>query len=428
MENSDLLDLISRKDRETITLEWKRRSTLRSRQADIAAGLVSLANRYGGKMIVGVKDSGEFEGKYGSATEVDEDKGRIDDISTQRCSPPIDYTADLVECPSGDVIVINVKRRSGAPHAVIEKKGGEIRERTYYARTSHGKRLLTDSQLEWMFKNPGDYVSRKRFVTKIVYNRENYRMQWFDRVPNPPLHFEFFMSYFIQEHLAEIKSVTDPTKEMESIVPLYLNLLPYSVLELLTRSFANHWNSNVVNPSPDTSERLEMSSVYDTVKDRFDFLTKYLNEKEFLHPFSMAVPKNLKISVDGDSKHRSELRFYIDNLLELKIKISGGSWMLQVPGDHPISAIMNQVPKPRSVDSKVASCDFYFEIDAWLDIFNIEYPNYEDYQKWINRIIDVVESQYSWSKFLERIPDGILYRIDWNLRNLIKTMFPKTEI
>ena len=102
--------------------------------------------------------------------------------------------------------------------------------------------------------------------------------------------------------------------------------------------------------------------------------------------------------------------------------------MITVPGDHPISAIMNQVPKPMSIDSKFATSEYVCEIDAWLDIFNIDYQNYDDYQKWMERIMEIVENQYSWNKYLENTPDGILYRIDWNLRSLIKAIDPKAEV
>ncbi len=124
----------------------------------------------------------------------------------------------------------------------------------------------------------------------------------------------------------------------------------------------------------------------------------------------------------------AEIVFKIDDLLELKIKFRGGSWMITVPGDHPISAIMNQVPKPMSIDSKFATSEYVCEIDAWLDIFNIDYQNYDDYQKWMERIMEIVENQYSWNKYLENTPDGILYRIDWNLRSLIKAIDPKAEV
>lgn len=177
MNPEELLKIIQGKDKESLTLELKTRNTLRYKQEDITPVLVSFANRYGGQLLIGVKDSGDLDGKYNSPKEVDDDKGRIDNICTQKCSPPLSYTADLVETPKGDIIVVNVNRRQGPPHAVIKKRGGEIKERLYYARTSHGKRLVTDSQLNWMFKNPGDYIERKRFTTNIVYNRENYSNQ-----------------------------------------------------------------------------------------------------------------------------------------------------------------------------------------------------------------------------------------------------------
>jgi len=400
---------------------------LRKRPDDIADGLVSFANRYGGKMIIGVHDSGELDGKYGSPKEVDEDKGRIDNICVQNCSPPIEYTTEILEYKDGDVLVVDVKRRRGPPHAVIKKKGGEIRERTYYARTSHGKRLLTDSQLDWMFKNPGDFVDKRQFRAVVAYNNENYGLQSFDNVPNPPIAHDFFMGYFIQEHLEEVKAVTNPKEEYESISPLFLNLLPYSILVRIGWSNVHTWNPNTENPDHRKGVNFSLEDIEDVTENRFDFITEGVKDEKFFNPWQMFVPNGLKIKISGDGKYNSELKFYIEDFLELKISIRGGSWESAIPAEHPVSAILNQTYRRVNADSKIRNSRYVISIDSWMDIFNVNYRNYDDYQVWMKRIGDIVESWYSWDKFLSSIPDGILYRIDWNLKTLIDALDSKSN-
>ena len=42
-----------------------------------------------------------------------------------------------------------------------------------------------------------------------------------------------------------------------------------------------------------------------------------------------------------------------------------------------------------------------------------------DYYGWAKRLFDIVESQMSWAKYLERLPDAYIHRIDRNVREIL---------
>jgi len=43
-----------------------------------------------------------------------------------------------------------------------------------------------------------------------------------------------------------------------------------------------------------------------------------------------------------------------------------------------------------------------------------------DYYAWAKRLFDIVEWEMSWAKYLERLPDPYLLRIDRNVREVLK--------
>ena len=66
-------------------------------------------------------------------------------------------------------MMIKIPRRKEVPHAVIKRKESEIKSRDYYIRTSHGKRLVSDRQLELLFKEESlDFTYPFRFTLNFI--------------------------------------------------------------------------------------------------------------------------------------------------------------------------------------------------------------------------------------------------------------------
>ncbi len=128
----EIYDLLNTKDLEKINVEFKQSDELRnvSNQKDLAKELVALANHSGGKLILGLKDNGDFEGK--NIFDVDKDKGIINNIIQTRISPIIKYNIEYLQCPEGEVLIIHVEKKKYMPYAYIAtKESHETKNRIY---------------------------------------------------------------------------------------------------------------------------------------------------------------------------------------------------------------------------------------------------------------------------------------------------------
>jgi hypothetical protein len=165
MKAKDVLNIIRAYERENLRNELKMVEKFVGSEGsfnhkEMATILVSFANREGGNLIVGVKDSGEFEGagifeKFSgnSKSGFDKFKEHIENLCKDIISPQLLVTIQHMRIESNDIAIIGVPKRKSIPHAVIAKhEGTAIRAREYYIRNNHGKALVSDRQLEWLFQ------------------------------------------------------------------------------------------------------------------------------------------------------------------------------------------------------------------------------------------------------------------------------------
>ena len=91
--------------------------------------------------------------------------------------------------------MINIPRRKEISHAVIKRKGSEIVTREYYIRTPHGKRLVSDRQLELLFKEESlDFTYPFRFT--LNFYRESFKLVYLiNSLPYIHNFFDFFDNF-----------------------------------------------------------------------------------------------------------------------------------------------------------------------------------------------------------------------------------------
>jgi len=129
---NEIYQIIRNIEKEKIKIELKDALIFSKKegQEKLAHEIVSFANRYGGKVFIGITDNGIFNGH--NIFDVDECKGIIDNICHNSISPEIDYNIEVVQCKEGDVLIINVAKRKGIPHAYIKgRRGSDIKNRSY---------------------------------------------------------------------------------------------------------------------------------------------------------------------------------------------------------------------------------------------------------------------------------------------------------
>lgn len=148
----EIQELLEKSEIENFKYELKSSRILKNDnwKDNLAKEFVAFANRTGGKVIIGLQDKGTFDG------EVDYDinalKGDIDNIIHNKISPIINYNFEFLKCEGGDLSIITIEKKKDIPYAyIVKREGVEIKSRIYYIRTPHGKRLVSDSQLENLF-------------------------------------------------------------------------------------------------------------------------------------------------------------------------------------------------------------------------------------------------------------------------------------
>lgn len=109
----------------------------------------------------------------------------------------------------------------------------EISNRIYYIRTSHGKRLVTDSQLQWLFQNSEEPNYDYQFRFGFEFNRQMEMIG--DITPWGNYEFSFFRTLLNTDDSFMI------LKETEKFVVFMNGLLPYMILKSLNRYFKDSW-------------------------------------------------------------------------------------------------------------------------------------------------------------------------------------------
>lgn len=144
--------LLEKSEIENIKFELKSSMILKNDnwKDNLAKEFVAFANKNGGKVIIGLQNNGAFDGERDY--DVDKLKGDIDNIMHNRISPIINYNFEFLKCEGGDLSIISVEKKKDIPHAyIVKREGPEIKNRIYYIRTPHGKRLVSDKQLNFLF-------------------------------------------------------------------------------------------------------------------------------------------------------------------------------------------------------------------------------------------------------------------------------------
>ena len=234
-----IYQILSNSDKETMRIEFKKSDKLRSPEGirEIAYEIVALANRYGGVLLIGIKNNATFEGK-GIFNDKDADyyKGIIDNICHNNISPVIECNIEFVRCKDSDVIVVNIHRRKRIPHAyIVSRKGPDIKNRVYYIRTNYGKRLVSDRQLEWLFTHQGNPDFTLPFRIVIHQYRESLKIPSIIEQPNCISNYIGFMNGIPEN---DIKRLTGDWNTLQSF---FIEITPYAFIHSFSWLFSHSW-------------------------------------------------------------------------------------------------------------------------------------------------------------------------------------------
>jgi hypothetical protein len=384
-----------------------------------------MANRHGGRIILGINNDGTFEGK--GIFEIDSDKGSIDNISQTMISPSIDYLTEFIECDEGDVLIIDVQKRKGIPHAFINTRHGpEINNRIYYIRTEHGKRLVSDSQLEWLFKNQEDPNFSFPFSFNINYFRENFQIS--PIIPQPSIFHNFndFICMIPDEDIAKLK------ENSEDIHAFFVQISPYVLLLSFAWVFSHSWIIQVNRRKGKTSwtANRKISNIKEFSVDDIPKPNKNSILSQLTWDFSLVLhhiifqpiylPDGTTIEIRSENKGYSSKLLFTHSEFNFTITFNFSSTSPGLYSSHPYAILQSE--QISSDDSNPRKYFQYIDIDGRFDA-SFEYPehnidSFKDYYHLANSIKEILQNEWDFDNFSQELPPKEFYSIEAKLENI----------
>lgn len=235
---SDIHALINGREKESINIELKSFRKVLDKEkreenfGEIACEIVALCNRNGGKLILGINDDGSFDGKFNG--DIDSLKRDIQNICYDKISPIVDYNTQFLQSGDADLFIIHVPKRKLTPHAYIPKRSGkEIKSRIYYIRTSHGKKLINDVQLEWMFHNNNDPNFSHSFRVGMEFDRN------LNLIGSPIPHGSYSIINFINQLDENDRKLIK--EDSTTFHKFFVGLFPFFILDSIADYYSHSW-------------------------------------------------------------------------------------------------------------------------------------------------------------------------------------------
>lgn len=419
MEEKELLELINQDENERI--EFKETPSLDDKD-EIARQLVSFTNRFGGWLIIGVKDDGSFEG---AKINVDKHIQTISNIARNKCSPKIDFSYENFRFNEGDVLCINIKRRREIPHAVVQRRNGKVKSRTYYIRANNSCRLVDDIELEWLFKNVDPNLEYKGRIY-LIYRRGDLKLPAFDL----PLGSSFFISFVNSLPANDIEYLK---KDEERIADFLVEIAPFAVLSNFSWEYGHSWlieriykkGRKEVHPLNEEIKKDKINIKEIEISDNFLISSLSLNFKKIPIKSDIAVPKNTSVKVELDRNKglkKSYLKIEKEDAFNFLLEFEMESWGAGIYG-HPEGARYNRINKSigpsRKIEDIIASIMLRMNFKGDFAFPDVKDPSFNEHHHYGKSIIEMLEKDWDWDKFVESLPESKLYIIEDKIDEII---------
>lgn len=425
--HEQIYNILKNPDKEKIKIEFKTTPLLRSNdgQSKLGCEIVAFANRHGGKLLIGINDDGSFEGK--NIFDIDKDKGIIDEICHTKISPSIEYFIEYLEFNEGDILIIDIPKRKGIPHAfIVSRKGPEIKNRIYYIRTEHGKRLASDSQLEWLFKNREDPNFSFPFSFNINYISKNFGM--LPQIPQPHCLWNFYP--FI--NLIPNEEITKFHNNNENVRAFFIEICPYALLSSFAWVFSNSWLMNVKRRKGKTTwipnrqlEKIQKITVNEIPKPGKDSILSQLSWdfslvlNNTIHQ-SICMPEGTKIKIFSENNGFSSKLILSNNEFNFEINFQFSFWSVGFHSAHPYAGLFsnNSTVEANDFQGGIQNLDLDGKFEA-----RFEYPEqnidfFNEYYQLANSIQDILQNEWDFDTFSNGLPAQEIYSIDAKLTNI----------
>lgn len=430
-------------NREISTIEFKQRQFLQSR-TEIAIQLTSFANKNGGGIFIGVTDDGQLEGVRFTSKEVDQSVLKLSSISKDKCSPPVEFAHQLVSCPEGDILIIDVERRKGYPSAIVQRENHEIIDRTYYIRTTNGNRLVDDETLGLLFSQSSDFILDYRFTTWIQYYRDSVR-PFIPSDISPEGETPSIPSFVDLERLLKPLRPADVERlkqnEENNMTSVLTELLPCAILLSLQAVFDEYWLVQIeerpdmglwsIKPSP-----LEIGVGYEILSGDSlrivpdsSFLSRLsLDFNDILATGRLVVPPSTNLALeyenDNNATQRSILRMICPGCFAFQLTFDLVDWFGGTAPGMPWDDIYHSLARRGAITAKqlrdsIASVSFDSRFVAKYDFSAEPSSTFEHYRAYAESIKAVLNKWWDWQVYLKALANTRLLSIDRRTKRIL---------
>ncbi|HWY98133.1 MAG TPA: ATP-binding protein, partial [Bacteroidia bacterium] len=400
------------------------------KRRDVAAEIIALSNRYGGKLIIGVNDDGTFDGKSpytidGTNVGIDEIKSILHQICYDSISPRLEITTNILSAPKEDVIVVYVPPKKGIPYAVTpNKKAGEINNRIYYIRTSHGKRLVSDEQLAWLFKENSDPSFKHKLRIGIEFSKD------YEVIGNAvPLGNHFIWNFIAELGVDKLKELIN--KDFSNFGNFFSQLMPLFILESVGTVYSNCWNLRVENDfsrthymsttnPPLPSKVIDVKDITITGETILPNLGWEFDKIMEEHIGKFSVPPNTNVSINYPRKYQATMTFKnpdFEMTIHFGIQNCGSGLHMLNPTNEVIKARYSEGDDYLRSNFKHIDGVLYFE--SKFDFPEYDVDGFNHLYQYANSWKELLDAHWNYERLIQQLPSKEILIIDHKLDEVL---------
>ena len=432
MTTQEIIDKAKAEDNEDLYFELKESRKYINESGDFTLDslleqVVAFANREGGRLIIGITDSGNPEGKGifdrcypdDPRKAFDKFKGAINNVCSARISPIINMAIEHHETQDYEFAEITVAKHTLMPHAVVRKTAsGQIVSRKYYIRTSHSRESVSDTQLEWLFNN----LNQKQEETSI--NLSVTTDKYLAGIPNTSKKYEelFILQpravNILQEYIVALSDKSKKkceSRKVEFRKDLLCEILMYSILQSfnIDRNRINITKDTTFFPPPP-----EEFITNQALESKLSFL--------FTHPArSIELPGcKIELSRNRDPEGPDYISAEISNAyIKICLKLYHLSYISGFAYHSPYYSISadNDLGIGKTAHEKYESYTFRLESEITRLFPEVMTQDYYISYEFAKEFNDKLIKNWDINYFMKNYPhSNKLYTIEYKLDQLIK--------
>ncbi|PHQ38025.1 hypothetical protein DJ69_13900 [Halorubrum persicum] len=425
VQNRDLFSLLNSEENDV--LDFKSSELLTNPNANnrykLAKHIVGFANNKGGRLVIGVNDEGEPEGRY--ITE-EGALGTISEINDTKIDPSVDfsysiYSEDADDLSEGSVFVLEIKQNSNPlPLAVVERSGRKIRKREYRIRAGESTRLVTNEELVSLFER--DRGSSLNYSTNIRYLLKEEGIPA-DLKYKPNYHYDFERHFdqlsseensLLEETLDYDGSgdIPDEMYTLQSALVISSLLLGFQFKLLHESALSSEVSGEVEELSFGLKdlrpEDVILESESNPLLEKTDMEKPGFLPTDSTSTAGFRIPEGSKVCINENFTGFS----ISSDQFTLNISIEHLSWGVGLPERHPESVREHAAFGRQDPDRKNSTLNAHLEISSEFPYPNQDFRQYKLYKAYCEEIVNIFQNQYNWESYIEELPHEKIFQLE----------------